>query len=89
MQSGNARLVENLDEVNIPEEHKQYATLFEKPYGWFVPIRNQQRQVIGLFSIYFQKTRSDQMSFKNMLQKMGSLVALAVTYARTQKKFGI
>ncbi|WP_338652496.1 EAL domain-containing protein [Lysinibacillus sp. Y5S-8] len=86
MQSGNARLVENLDEVNIPEEHKQYATLSEKPYGWFVPIRNQQRQVIGLFSIYFQKTRSDQMSFKNMLQKMGSLVALAVTYARTQKK---
>lgn len=88
MQSETSTFIENLDEVNIPEEHKQYASLAKKPHGWFIPIRNQQRQVIGVFSIFSQKTQSDQM-FKNMFRKIGALVALAYSYARTQKKFGI
>jgi len=85
MQSETSTFIENLDEVNIPKEHKQYASLAKKPHGWFIPIRNQQRQVIGVFSIFSQKTQSDQM-LKSMFRKMGALVALAYSYARTQKK---
>ena len=55
MQSETSTFIENLDEVNIPKEHKQYASLAKKPHGWFIPIRNQQRQVIGVFSIFSQK----------------------------------
>lgn len=88
MESETSTFIENLDEVNIPKEHKQYASLAKKSHGWFIPIRNQQRQVIGVFSIFSQKTQSDQM-LKNMFRKMGALVALAYSYARTQKKFGI
>ncbi len=86
MQSETSTFIENLDEVDIPVEHKQYATLSQMPYGWFIPIRNQQRQVIGLFSIFGQKTLIDQKFLKNMFRKMGALVALAFSYAKTQKK---
>ncbi|WP_155593632.1 EAL domain-containing protein [Lysinibacillus cavernae] len=86
MLSETSTLIEDLDEADIPKEHKQYAALSQRPYGWFIPIRNQQRQVIGLFSIFCKKTHSDQTFYKNMFRKMGALVALAFTYARTQEK---
>jgi len=86
MQSEIPISIENLDEANIPDKHKQFAALSQKPYGLFIPIRNQQRQVIGLFSIYCQNAYNDQTFFKNMFRKISALVALAFTYARTQKK---
>jgi len=83
MQSETSIFIENLDEVHIPDEHKQFAASSHKPYGLFIPIRNQQRQVIGLFSIYHQQAHN---GFKHMFRKIGALVALAFTYARTQRK---
>ncbi len=86
MQSETSIFIENLDEVHIPDEHKQFAASSHKPYGLFIPIRNQQRQVIGLFSIYHQQAHNDLSYFKHMFRKIGALVALAFTYARTQRK---
>ncbi|SCY57046.1 sensor domain-containing protein [Lysinibacillus fusiformis] len=86
MQSETSIFIENLDEVYIPDEHKQFAASSHKPYGLFIPIRNQQRQVIGLFSIYYEQAHNDSSYFKSMFRKIGALVALAFTYARTQRK---
>ncbi|MGE7986492.1 EAL domain-containing protein [Lysinibacillus fusiformis] len=86
MQSETSIFIENLDEVHIPDEHKQFAASSHKPYGLFIPIRNQQRQVIGLFSIYCEQAHNDPSYFKSMFRKIGALVALAFTYARTQRK---
>ncbi len=86
MQSETSIFIENLDEVHIPDEHRQFAAFSHKAYGLFIPIRNQQRQVIGLFSIYYQQAHSDLAYFTNMFRKVSALVALAYTYARTQRK---
>lgn len=86
MQSETSIFIENLDKVHIPDEHRQFAAFSHKAYGLFIPIRNQQRQVIGLFSIYYQQALSDLAYFTNIFRKVSALVALAFTYARTQRK---
>ncbi len=79
-------LIENLDDIDIPIEHKMFADASKKTAGWFVPIYNQQQQAIGLFAIFFKPHPGDQEFFEKMFRKIGALVALAYTYAKTQKK---
>ncbi|WP_107947522.1 EAL domain-containing protein [Lysinibacillus parviboronicapiens] len=86
MQEETFFFVENLEEIDIPQEHKKFAYSFNKQSGWFVPIRNQQRQVIGLFAIFHSQYPSDRNFYVKMFQKIESLVALAHTYAKTQKR---
>ncbi|MFA1737556.1 sensor domain-containing protein [Lysinibacillus fusiformis] len=86
MQSETSIFIENLNEIHVPDEHKQFAASSHKQYGLFIPIRNQQRQVIGLFSIYYEQAQNDSSYFKSMFRKIGALVALAFTYARAQRK---
>ncbi|MGE7672074.1 EAL domain-containing protein [Lysinibacillus sp. NPDC094403] len=86
MQSETSILVKNLDEIDIPIEHKIFAISSKKPFGWFVPIYNQQHQAIGLFAIFLRQHSSDRKFFENMFRKIGALVALAYSYAKTQQK---
>ncbi|WP_285396848.1 EAL domain-containing protein [Lysinibacillus sp. fls2-241-R2A-57] len=79
-------LVKNLDEIDIPKEHKIFAYSSKKQFAWFMPIHNQQQQAIGLFAIFLKQHHSDQEFFENMFRKIGALVALAHSYAKTQKK---
>ncbi|MGE7092666.1 EAL domain-containing protein [Lysinibacillus sp. NPDC048646] len=79
-------LAENLEEIELPLAHKKFATSFNKRSGCFVPIRNQQQQVIGLFAIFHNHYPSDPTFVVNVFGKIGSLVALAYAYAKTQKK---
>lgn len=55
MQSETSIFIENLNEIHVPDEHKQFAASSHKQYGLFIPIRNQQRQVIGLFQYIMSK----------------------------------
>lgn len=86
MQGETSILVKNLDEIDIPIEHKMLAQSSEMPYGWFMPIYNQQHQAIGLFAIFSRQPCCDQNFFESMFRKIGALVALAYSYAKTQKK---
>ncbi|WP_223552728.1 EAL domain-containing protein [Lysinibacillus sphaericus] len=79
-------LVKSLDEIDIPKEHKMFACSSKKQFGWFMPIHNQQQQAIGLFAIFLKQHHSDQAFFEEMFRKIGTLVALAYSYAKTQKK---
>ncbi len=69
MQEETFFFVENLEEIDIPQEHKKFAYSFNKQSGWFVPIRNQQRQVIGLFAIFHSQYPSDRNFYVKMFQK--------------------
>ncbi|MFJ3388237.1 EAL domain-containing protein [Lysinibacillus sp. NPDC086135] len=87
MQEETSILVKRLDEIDIPIEHKMFANSSEMPFGLFMPIYNQQHQAIGLFAIFLrQHSSTDQKTFESMLRKIGALVALANSYAKTQKK---
>lgn len=86
MQGETSILVKNLDEIDIPIEHKMLAQSSEMPFGWFMPIYNQQHQAIGLFAIFLRQPCCDQNFFESMFRKIGALVALAYSYAKTQKK---
>ncbi len=86
MQGETSTLVRNWDEIDIPIEHKMFADSSEMPFGWFMPIYNQQHQAIGLFAIFLRRHSSDQKFFESMFQKIGALVSLAYSYAKIQKK---
>ena len=86
MQGETSILVKNLDDIDIPIEYKRFANSSKKSFGWFMPIYNQQQQAIGLFSILLERHGSDQKFFECMFRKIGALVALAYSYAKTQKK---
>lgn len=85
IQEGKSIFITNLDDIDIPLEHKNFANAYKKSAGWFVPIRNQQQQSIGLFAIFLTPYSNDKEFFENMFSKIGSLVALAYSYAKTQK----
>ncbi|MGG2052972.1 EAL domain-containing protein [Lysinibacillus pakistanensis] len=85
IQEGKSIFITNLDDIDIPSEHKNFANASKKTAGWFVPIRNQQQQSIGLFAIFLKPYPNDKEFFENMFSKIGSLVALAYSYAKTQK----
>ncbi|GAB0168989.1 EAL domain-containing protein [Lysinibacillus sp. CTST325] len=87
MQEETSILVKSLDEIDIPIEHKMFANSSEMPFGWFMPIYNQQHQAIGLFAMFLrQHSSTDLKSFESMFRKIGALVALANSYAKVQKK---
>lgn len=86
MQENEFILVEDLTLVDILEEHKKFAWLSEKRSGWFIPIRNQQQHCIGFFAIFYNAYPSDRDFFVGLFQKIATLVALAHTYAKTQKQ---
>lgn len=85
MQQETPIIAYKLDEVAIPIEFKNFANLTNNHSGWFVPIRNQKQQAIGLFAIFSQYP-GESVFFNNVFQKIGALVALAYSYAKTQKK---
>ncbi|MEY9977800.1 EAL domain-containing protein [Lysinibacillus sp. RC79] len=84
MQGETSILVKSLDEIDIPIEHKMFANSSKKLFGWFMPIYNQQQQAIGLFAIFLEQ--HDQKFFESLFRKIGALVALAYSYAKTQKR---
>ncbi|MFJ6209369.1 EAL domain-containing protein [Lysinibacillus sp. NPDC092081] len=86
MQGEASILIKSLDEIDIPIEHKMFANSSKKPSGWFMPIYNQQQQAIGLFAIFLEQHGSDQKFFESLFRKIGALVALAYSYAKTQKR---
>ncbi|EON74019.1 EAL domain-containing protein [Lysinibacillus sphaericus] len=86
MQKESFILAEDLEVIDIPQEHKKFAYSFDKQSAWFIPIRNQQQRVIGLFAIFHNQYPSHHDFFVNMFPKIASLVALAHTYAKTQKR---
>ena len=79
-------VVEDLATVDIPKAHKKLAWASEKKSGWFIPIRNQQQQSIGLFAIFYQAYPSDRDFFVGLFQKIATLVALAHAYEKAQKQ---
>ncbi|OXS76943.1 phytochrome-like protein cph2 [Lysinibacillus sp. KCTC 33748] len=86
MQGETSILVKNLDDIDIPIEYKRFANSSKKSFGWFMPIYNQQQQAIGLFAILLEQHGSDRKFLEYMFRKIGALVALAYSYAKTQKK---
>ena len=86
MQAHEFIVVEDLATVEIPKAHRKFAGLSEKKSGWFIPIRNQQQQSIGLFAIYYHAYPSDRDFFVEFFKKVSTLVALAYTYAKAQKQ---
>lgn len=86
MQGETSILVKNLDDIDIPIEYKRFANSSKKSLGWFMPIYNQQQQAIGLFAILLEQHGSDRKFLEYMFRKIGALVALAYSYAKTQKK---
>ncbi len=86
MQGEKSILVKNLDDIDIPIEYKRFAKSSKKSFGWFMPIYNQQQQAIGLFAILLEQHGSDRKFLEYMFRKIGALVALAYSYAKTQKK---
>lgn len=79
-------VVDDLATVDIPEAHRKFARQSGKKSGWFIPIRNQQQQSIGFFAIYYHEYPSEREFFVGLFQKIATLVALAHTYAKTQKQ---
>ena len=86
MQADEFIVVRDLATVDIPKAHRKFAWIVEKKSGWFIPIRNQQQQTIGLFAIFYQEIPSDQDFFIELFKKITMLVALAHTYAKAQKQ---
>lgn len=85
MQQGSTIITNNLEDIAIPIEFKSFANTTNKHIGWFVPIRNQKQQAIGLFMIFSQYS-SESALFNKLFEKIGALVALAFTYAKTQRR---
>lgn len=86
MQAEEFIVADDLTKVDIPEAHREFAWLSGKKSGWFIPIRNQQQQSIGLFAIFYHAYLSERDFFVGLFQKIATLVALAYTYAKTQKQ---
>lgn len=87
MRGESSILIKSLDEIDIPIEHKMFANASKKLFGWFMPIYNQQQQAIGLFAIFLeQHSSSDHKLFESLFRKIGALIALAYSYAKTQKR---
>ncbi|MFJ7668498.1 EAL domain-containing protein [Lysinibacillus sp. NPDC097195] len=85
MQQQQPIIAENLEELASLTDYKDLSSMTNNHLGWFVPIHNQQQQAIGFFAIY-SHFANDSAFFHTMFQKIGALVALAHTYAKTQKK---
>ena len=85
MQQETPIFLNNLEEVAIPIEFISFAKHTNKQGVFFVPIRNQKQQALGLFAIFSQYASED-VFFNRMFQKIGALVALAHSFAKTQKR---
>jgi len=85
MQQHQPIIAENLEELASLTDFENLSGITKDYSGWFVPIHNQQQQAIGFFAIY-SRYPNESAFYNNMFQKIGALVALAYTYAKTQKK---
>ncbi|MEG0261072.1 MAG: EAL domain-containing protein [Lysinibacillus sp.] len=79
-------LEENIAHLNICDSSKRKAQELGKQSCWYIPIRNQQNRSIGIFAIYYSPYESNEALFVNVFNKIGSLVSLAYSYAKTQNK---
>lgn len=78
--------IDSLEHPGLIEEHKQFAKQRDLNACCLMPIQNQKKKVIGLFSIYYKQMDIDRSLFIPLFKKISNLISLAYTYSISQQR---